>query len=84
VKGQQSYDSICSRCHGSLFISAAGPEELAQYGDAARLLNKINSMPSGLSLQGSQEVLCYLLVENDFVPGETVFNADALAQIVLQ
>jgi cytochrome c5 len=84
VKGQQSYNSICSRCHGSLFIGSAGPETLAKYKDAAKLLTKINSMPSGLSLQGSQEVLCYLLVENGFVTGETVFDAGALSQIVLQ
>ena len=84
VKGEVSYNNICSKCHGSLFVGGTGHSTLAKYGDAARLLSQIRSMPSGLSQQGSWEVLCYLLVQDNFIPGDTIFNADTLSRIPLQ
>lgn len=61
---------------------------LGKYSTAQGLLTFISTTmpldaPGGLSQQEYFQVLCYLLVQNGFTPGNTVFNASNLGSIRL-
>jgi hypothetical protein len=86
VKGQEIYDTYC-RCHGSNLIGSYGYIYLSSFGNARNLLDYNGAaMPKGggISQQEQWEVLCYLLVQNNFTSPDTVFNLDTLSQIQLK
>jgi hypothetical protein len=83
VKGERSYNSICINCHGSSLSTMSGSyTTLSLYQNAQNLLQKIATMPIS-GKQAQWEVLSYLLLEHDWVSGDTIFNADTLSQISL-
>jgi hypothetical protein len=83
LNGKQSYGGNCVNCHGvSLSTGSASSVTLSKYQNAQNLLEKISRMP----ISGEQkqwEVLSYLLLEHDWVSGNTIFNPDTLSQIAL-
>jgi hypothetical protein len=83
VNGGKIYNSSCINCHGeSLSTLASSSATLAKNQNAQKLLERIAGMP----ISGEQqqwEVLSYLLLEHEWVSGNTVFNLDILSQISL-
>jgi hypothetical protein len=83
VNGKQSYGANCVNCHGeALSTAAASSVALSKYQNAQKLLEKISKMPTS-GQQEQWEVLSYLLLEHNWVFGNTIFNPGTLSQIAL-
>jgi hypothetical protein len=83
ASGKQSYAAKCVNCHGeALSTAAASSVTLSKYQNAQKLLEKISQMPTS-GEQEQWEVLSYLLLEHDWVSGNTIFNPGTLSQISL-
>jgi cytochrome c len=92
AKGNTIYVSRCSSCHGSNGEGITAPPlwgataSLQNYGDASQLLLFIKTAmpmdaPGSLPPEEYQQVLCLLLLRNQFTPGNTPFSADKLVNI---
>ena len=82
LKGEQSYNYSCTRCHGSNHVGTYSSSYLSIFKHAQGLLNKIGTMPAG-GQQDQWEILSYLLVKNNWVSGDTIFNPDTLFEILI-
>lgn len=93
--GQTIYNKYGARCHGESGQGRSGPvligssAGLAKYNTAKGLLDYIvGTMPLGapgsLSHQDYLDILCYLLIQNNHVSAETVFDEAQLSSITLK
>jgi len=93
-KGQIVYAAHCASCHGEngegglAFPLIGTKANLAKYDDANGLLNKISSTmpknsPGSLSQQDNINVLFFLLLQNNEVSGQSLYDPNALSQIKL-
>lgn len=90
--GKNVYASNCAACHGANGGGGVGPAVIGNtnipqiYHNASQLLSYIRttmpqSSPGSLSLQLYQQVLCYLMVQNNYVDAQTIFDAGNLDQV---
>jgi cytochrome c len=95
ASGQTIYNKFAASCHGESGGGRSGPAligsnaGMAKYNTAQGLLDYISAtMPLGapgkLSHQEYLEVLCYLLVQNNYVSADKVFNEAQLSSIILK
>lgn len=93
--GATVFANRCAKCHGDkgqgLTASAimGSNANLQKYTTAQGLLNFIDTAmpfdaPGSLSSQQYQEVLAYLLVQNNFVSPGTAWDPDKLSDIALK
>lgn len=92
--GQTVFTNNCARCHGNRGQGALGPAiiganaRLEKYHNAQGLLDFISkampaNAPGSLSAQQYAEAVSFLLVQNEFTPGEAAFDHKQLKEIVL-
>jgi hypothetical protein len=95
TSGGTIYEKYAAKCHGQSGQGGSGPSligskaGLAKYNTAQGLLDYVKkTMPVGspgsLTHQDYLNVLCYLLLRNNFVSGSTVFNESQLVNIELK
>jgi len=93
--GIHVYQNSCSRCHGANGQGGVGPAIVGNsnthlaYPTAAALLAKISTTmpqdkPGTLSQAEYYQVLSYILLQNNWVTGQSIFNANNLSQILLK
>jgi cytochrome c5 len=93
--GQTVYNKYCTSCHGEKGQGRSGPAliggsaGLAKYQTPQALLDFIAKTmplagPGSLSHQEYLDVLCYLLVQNNYASAETVFDESRLSNIALK
>ncbi len=94
-QGKAVFASRCAKCHGANGQGVTAPavigpgEALAKYNTAQGLLSFIGASmpldaPGSLTQQQYQQVLCYLLVQNNLTPASSTFNAGQLGNITLK
>jgi cytochrome c len=95
ASGQIIYNKFAASCHGESGGGRSGPAiigsniNLAKYNTAKGLLDYVSAtMPLGapgrLSHHEYLEVLCYLIVQNNYVSADTVFDEAELNNISLK
>ncbi len=95
VLGKTIYDKFGASSHGENGRGGSAPaligsnSNLAKFNTAQGLLNFISTSmpleaPGSLSHQDYLNVLCYLLVQNNYVSAKTVFNESQLINIALK
>jgi mono/diheme cytochrome c family protein len=93
--GIHVYQNSCSRCHGSNGQGGIGPALVGNsnthlaYPTASALLSKISSTmpqdkPGTLTQAEYYQVLGYILLQNNWVTAQSIFNANNLSQILLK
>ena len=93
--GSHIYVNNCARCHGANGQGGVGPALVGNanthlaYLTAASLLSKISTTmpqdkPGTLSQTEYYQVLCFLLVQNNWVNAIDIFNPSNLSQINLK
>jgi mono/diheme cytochrome c family protein len=93
--GKTVFASHCSKCHGDQGQGITGPAligsnaNLTKYNTAQGLLNFVaTSMPldapGSLTHQEYLQVLCFLLVQNNFASADGSFNESALGSVQLK
>ena len=94
-QGQSVYTGNCAGCHGASGQGVTAPAvigasaALGKYNTAKGLLGFISaamplSSPGSLSHQDYLNVLCYLLVQNNYAFPTTSFDENALVNILLK
>jgi cytochrome c len=92
--GAAVYANRCAGCHGDNGESVSGPSligddaDLQKYGNVQALLDYTRTTmppnaPNGLLIEQYQQVLGFILIENDLVSDSMVFNPDEMANIPL-
>ncbi len=93
--GKVIFSSICAQCHGANGQGITAPAviganaNLGKYGTAKGLLDFIStamplSAPGSLTHQDYINVLCYLLIQNNYANSATPFNENALPGVQLK
>jgi mono/diheme cytochrome c family protein len=93
--GKTTFANRCARCHGDNGQGATAPAvigpdaALGKYNTAQGLLDFVDTTmpmnaPGSLSRQEYLQVLCFLLVQNQFVPADTVFDPNSLGSLSLK
>jgi cytochrome c len=93
--GKTIYDKYGASSHGQNGQGGSSPAlmgshaTLTKYNTAQGLLTYISTnmpleAPGSLSHQDYLDILCYLLVQNNYVPADTVFNESQLNNITLK
>jgi cytochrome c len=93
--GKTIYDKYGASSHGQNGQGGSSPAlmgshaTLTKYNTAQGLLTYISTnmpleAPGSLSHQDYLDILCYLLVQNNYVPADTVFNESQLSNITLK
>ncbi len=93
--GKTVFAGRCAKCHGDQGQGISGPAIIGQYANlgkyntAQSLLSFVDTTmpfdaPGSLSHQEYLQVLCYLLVQNNFASSSTTFNENGLASIQLK
>ena len=91
---QPLFTKTCGPCHGAKGEGITGPaiigtaSQLGKYGSAQGLLEKISTTmprnkPASLSAEQYQQLLAFLLLQNQFVKADTALEASQLAAIPL-
>jgi hypothetical protein len=95
ISGETIYTKYGARCHGESGQGRSGPvligssAGLVKYNTAKGLLDYIvRTMPLGapgsLSHQDYLDILCFLLIQNNYVSADTVFDEAQLSNITLK
>jgi cytochrome c len=93
-EGQNIFSTICANCHGAAGQGITAPaiigsgSNLGKYNTAQGLFSFIStampfSAPGSLSHQDYLNVLCYLLVQDNYASSGTTFSESSLAAIRL-
>lgn len=93
--GKTVFASRCANCHGDQGQGVTAPgliganANLGKYGTAEGLLNFIDTSmpldaPGKLSHQEYLQMLCFLLVQNNYASGSTIFDENALGNVQLK
>lgn len=93
--GKTVFENYAASSHGENGQGGSGPAligsnaALGKYNNAQALLNFISSSmpleaPGSLSHQDYLEILCYLLVQNNYVSPNSIFNESGLSSITLK
>jgi len=86
---------MCAACHGSQGGGGSGPaligqgSSLSKYSNAGGLFNKISSSmpqnnPGGLTTTQYLQVLAYLLVQNNYISPNAIWDNNSLSSIILK
>ena len=89
------FGSFCTACHGSLGGGGSGPaligqgSALSKYVNAGVLLNFISSNmpqnnPGGLTTTQYTQLLAYLLVQNNYISPNAIWDNNSLSSIILK
>ena len=93
--GQAVFTSNCAKCHGANGQGITGPAligadaSLDKYNTAQGVLDFVSTAmplnaPGSLSHQDYLDILCYLLVQNNFAYPTTAFDESTLPSLQLK